>query len=284
MATQLKNIIRFVDVAPGDTVQAPHGLAWSPPGGADLPQVPDHLTPSAAGFVVTADDTFVFVTNTNPVAVSVDVLCELWHTFERAFGAQSIEELVPRPFVEGSAGGGGGGSPVNVQDEGVLVGTRPTLNFIGDGVMAADDPGNNRVNVLIPGGGGAGEPCVLGFGVGNIGAAAGNRFLDPWYGGNQEVAATVIVEKVAPRAGMLQSLFVRHNRAVGNGNNVVYTILVNGVVTLLAATLATGAIGQVSDLVNMVAVAQGDRVALRASKAASIGNGQLEVAVTMEFA
>jgi hypothetical protein len=172
---------------------------------------------------------------------------------------------------------------VMVEDEGVLAGARPIINFIGAGVTAVDDPGNDRVNVVIPGGGGGGEPCVLSFGVGNVGAAAGTRYLDPWYGSNTGVAGTMIAEKVAPRAGMLQSLFALHNRAVGNGNLVTYAILINGVVTLLTVTLATGAAGQASDLVNMVAVAQGDTIALRAVKALAIGNGQLEVLVTMEL-
>jgi len=44
---------------------------------------------------------------------------------------------------------------VAVQDEGVAAGTRPTVNFTGTGVAATDDVVNNRVNVAIPGGGGA---------------------------------------------------------------------------------------------------------------------------------
>lgn len=49
-----------------------------------------------------------------------------------------------------------GSAAVTVQDEGVPVGTRPTLNFQGAGVTASDDAANNRVNVVIPGGGGGG--------------------------------------------------------------------------------------------------------------------------------
>lgn len=42
--------------------------------------------------------------------------------------------------------------PLAVQDEGISTGpNRPALNFIGAGVGAADDPGNGRVNVTIPG-------------------------------------------------------------------------------------------------------------------------------------
>jgi len=46
----------------------------------------------------------------------------------------------------------------SVQKNGVLVGTRRTLNFTGS-VTVVDDPGNNRVNIGIVGGGGGGFPA-----------------------------------------------------------------------------------------------------------------------------
>jgi hypothetical protein len=101
MATKIKSIVRFQQVAPGATVFGPHGLNIDPPGGAGgpEPQVPDFVCPSRPGFHVVADDTDVTVTNTTALVLSVDVLCEFWSTPERAFGAASITELVPRPFV-----------------------------------------------------------------------------------------------------------------------------------------------------------------------------------------
>lgn len=42
---------------------------------------------------------------------------------------------------------------VIVQEEGVLAGARPILNFIGAGVTAVDNPGSDRVDITIPGGG-----------------------------------------------------------------------------------------------------------------------------------
>jgi hypothetical protein len=160
MATQIKNIVRFVNVAPGATVVLPHELAISPPGGGELPQVPDHVTPDAAGFVITADAINVTVTNTNPTPVTVNVLVEVWHSIERAFGDVAVEDLVPKPFIEDSGGAGGGGSAINVEDEGIYVATQPTLNFTGTGVTAVDDPGNNRVNIDIPGGPVNCEDCL----------------------------------------------------------------------------------------------------------------------------
>jgi hypothetical protein len=78
-------------------------------------------------------------------------------------------------------------------------------------------------------------------------------------------------------------MIVQHNAAAGNGANVVYTVWLNGAPTAMTVTLATGAIGQGSDLVNTVAVVQGDRVALAATKAATIAGGGLVVDVTMEL-
>jgi hypothetical protein len=67
------------------------------------------------------------------------------------------------------APGGGGGGSTAVQDEGVALTARSTINFIGAGVTAADDAANSRTNVTIPGGGGSGShpgsplPGDLGF-------------------------------------------------------------------------------------------------------------------------
>jgi hypothetical protein len=43
-----------------------------------------------------------------------------------------------------------------VQDEGAAAGARPTLNFIGAGVVAVDNPGADRVDVTVSGAGGGG--------------------------------------------------------------------------------------------------------------------------------
>lgn len=121
---------------------------------------------------------------------------------------------------------------------------------------------------------------VVAFGNSSISAGADTRFIDTWY--NQATAPTVATSNfVSPRAGTLKNLFVRHNVAIGNGNSVIYTVLINGVASGVTVTLATGAAGQASDLVNTVAVAQGNLVSLRAVKALAIGNGSQEVTASM---
>lgn len=112
MATQLKNIVSFTNVAAGATVALPHNLRWSPPGGGDLPQIPDVCIPSRGGFTVHADDTDVTVTNNTGQPRSVDVYAYVWPTPERAFGDQAILELSPRPFVVNLDDAGGGASAI----------------------------------------------------------------------------------------------------------------------------------------------------------------------------
>lgn len=134
MATQLKNIVRFVNVAPGATVQLPHGLSWSPPGGGDLPQVPDVVWVASPGWTVTADVTNVTATNDQGVVASVDCYAVLWHTFERDFGNKSILELVPRPLI------------IN---PGILGGIGSDITYLPDRWEQMDVPAS-QVNVPLP--------------------------------------------------------------------------------------------------------------------------------------
>jgi hypothetical protein len=117
----------------------------------------------------------------------------------------------------------------------------------------------------------------------NIQSTADTRFLDPGFGDNG-TAPTVANELVAPRSGTLRNFFIRHNTGAGNGNNVVYTVQINGVDTTITATLATGAVGQASDLVHSAAVVQGQRITVKAVKAASIGGGGVNAIASMELA
>jgi hypothetical protein len=125
--------------------------------------------------------------------------------------------------------------------------------------------------------------AVLFWGVDSIAAAADSRFLSPGY----QFATAPLADNMQmpmPRAGVLRRLHVRHNAAGGNGVAVTYTVLVNGIATAIVVVLATGAIGQASDLVNAVAVVIGDRVSVRATKPASIGGGNINVSATVELA
>ena len=86
-----------------------------------------------------------------------------------------------------------------------------------------------------------------------------------------------------PRPGTIKNMHVRHSTPTGNGNDVTYTALKNGVDTSVTVTMAsTDASG--SDSVNTEDYVKGERLAIKATKPLNIGNGALDVTVTLEFA
>lgn len=180
-----------------------------------------------------------------------------------------------------------------IQDEGVVLPGAPhsTYNFAGAGVTATN-AGAGVALITIPAGppgpqGPPGSSGTITWGDGNIGANADTRVLHPSYNelstASTDAGLDLAVDWVAPRAGTFRNLFARHCAVAGNGNNVVYTFSVNGVAQPLTVTLATGAIGQASNLINSFVVAQGDRVRIRAFKAAAIGGGAVKAICTVEF-
>lgn len=50
-----------------------------------------------------------------------------------------------------------------IQDEGIALAQQPTFNFIGAGVTAVDNPGSNRTDITIPGGGAGTDTFMYGF-------------------------------------------------------------------------------------------------------------------------
>jgi hypothetical protein len=107
------------------------------------------------------------------------------------------------------------------------------------------------------------------------------RFLTPCY--EAETARTTAVAWRCPRAGSAKNLRVRQNVGAGNGNAIVYTLLVNGVVSLLSVSMASTA-NDGSDLVNVAPIAVGDLLTLRVTKAASIGASPSNIVASMELA
>ena len=127
------------------------------------------------------------------------------------------------------------------------------------------------------------QSSVLTFGSDSIGAGADTRFLPPGFDDATAPTASE-AQYVVPRAGTLQNMYVRHNAANGNGNSVNYTIRINGVATAFTLSLASGAVGQASDLVTTVAVAAGDLIDVTAVKALAIGSGNQDSIVSVELA
>lgn len=118
------------------------------------------------------------------------------------------------------------------------------------------------------------------FGAGQVFTTTTDRYLFPSYSdGNAETAP---IQIRASRNGLLRNLRVRHNSPAGNGNNVVYTLRLNGTPTSLAATLASTATDG-SDLVDSIAVTAGDLLDIIVTKAAGTGSAPRDVTATVEF-
>jgi len=113
-----------------------------------------------------------------------------------------------------------------------------------------------------------------------VGGTTTTRYLTPGY--DESLAQTMAVQIRAVRAGTLRNLRVRHNVPAGNGNNIVYTLRVNGAATALSATLASTATDS-ADLVNAVVVAAGDLLDFEVTKPALVGASPNDVVATVEF-
>jgi hypothetical protein len=77
-------------------------------------------------------------------------------------------------------------------------------------------------------------------------------------------------------------MFGQHNIAGGSGPVATYTLLVNGVATALAVSVPTGAVGQASNLVDTVVVAQGDLLSLTVDSA-SFGPNLVGAKISVQF-
>jgi hypothetical protein len=172
---------------------------------------------------------------------------------------------------------------VAIQDEGVPVASVPAIDFVGAGVTATAGPGD-KVTVTIPGSVGPDtDTTVLTWGNANVGAAADTRYLCPGRDNGGIALVGDVCQIPAPRAGTLRRLYVRHNTAGGNGNPVVYTVMKNGVATGITVSLVTGAVGQIADLVNTVAVVAGDLISIQLSKAAGIAAAGIDAQASLEI-
>jgi hypothetical protein len=121
----LKSMVHFSGVNPGQSVTLPHGLSNN-----FRPVVPDVCTPDNGNFVFVAADEFTITfQNTGTIAADCDVLCESWHTIERAFGATQSVSLVPAPFIPAGGGGGAGQQVIKTISAGTAFATSQEVVF-----------------------------------------------------------------------------------------------------------------------------------------------------------
>jgi hypothetical protein len=119
------------------------------------------------------------------------------------------------------------------------------------------------------------------FGANSISATITPRYLFPRFA--DSTAQTALIQWQVERDGTLRNLHVYQNVPAGNGNNIVYTVRVNGVPTLLAVTMASTA-SSGAELVESVPVSRGDLVDIEVTKALSIGSSPSDIVASMEFA
>jgi len=127
---------------------------------------------------------------------------------------------------------------------------------------------------------GAASSSQLLWGSNSVGSSTTTRYLTPGF--DNQLAQTVAIQIRASRAGTLRNLRVHHRAGAGNGNNIVYTIRINGVPTALTVTMASTA-NDGSDLANTVVVAANDLIDIEVTKAASTGSSPNDITATVEF-
>jgi len=144
------------------------------------------------------------------------------------------------------------------------------------GFMSAAD--KLKLDGLVPSVGG---PSFIAFGNEKVGATTTTRYLSPYNDGDV-IASTQLVQFQAPQGGTLKRLVVRHGVPAGNGNNIVYTVRINGVATFLAVTLASTSFAAV-DATNTVLFAANDLIDVMVTKIANIGASPTNVIASMEI-
>lgn len=121
---------------------------------------------------------------------------------------------------------------------------------------------------------------MLLWGNNSVSATVTTRYLNPGY--TNSTAPTSPVQFRVPFAGTLRNFYLRQNSGAGNGNNIVYTVRVNGVATALTVTIASTA-NDASDLSNSVSVSQGDLVDIEVTKAVGVGSSPRDIVGTVEL-
>lgn len=120
---------------------------------------------------------------------------------------------------------------------------------------------------------------LIQFGNDEIGASTTTRYLTPGYG--DTIARTTVIGIDIPLAGTLRNFRVRHNITAGNGNNIVYTVMINGVASSIVATVPSTS-AQGSDITNTAAVVAGDRIDIRVTKATGVATSPEDVVVSLD--
>lgn len=175
-------------------------------------------------------------------------------------------EITLRPY--NGVGSIGGSATIEIAGDGAVV---RLISIAGTGLwLVVSDTS---------GGGGGSLSTMLFWGVDTVDATTADKYLLPGY--HMGAAHTVQINQRMAMAGTISQLGIIHNTPAGNGNDIVYTILVNGVKPVSGPTVTLASDGTTAtDIVNTVDVVAGDQVALLVEKALNIGSGAVDVTAT----
>jgi len=158
--------------------------------------------------------------------------------------------------------------------------TAKAIPAAADLLLVEDSADSNNKKKISVGSLSGNSSSLLMFGNSNVSVTTATRYLSPYW--SDSAAQTAVQQFRIHRAGTIRSMRVHHNSPAGNGNDIVYTLMVNSISTALTATLAsTGA--DASNLVNSVTVAAGDLIGIEVTKALSVGTSPSDVTLSMEF-
>lgn len=114
------------------------------------------------------------------------------------------------------------------------------------------------------------------------GGAGSTRYLFP--GGGTKSAQSRVQEMRAPKNGTLRNLYIKVGNPRGNGNDVVYTVRVNGVDTAIEVTMVGNADNDGEDTTNQVTIVEGDDIAIVITKPdGNIGTNPRDISALLEL-
>ena len=179
--------------------------------------------------------------------------------------ALMLHRVLPECVLQDNAATGRASSTFSIGlDTGGAVGADPAGAFAGTFLIINRGPGG-----------------IHAFGNDSIGAQADRRYLNE--GAGPSTAGTSPRRGIFTRPGIVRNITAMHNRSAGNGSDVTYAVEINGVVTAVAVTLATGAVGAAKNVDDFVLISEDDTYALRATKPIDIQDGAVAPVASFEF-
>ena len=171
------------------------------------------------------------------------------------------------------------GNDARLSDDRTASGLRTASTVVVTSAAAAPTAG--QVLVATSGTAGVWAPftSMVHWGNNSVTNTTTTRFLSPgWIAGT---APTAAIQWRVPFAAVLRNLYIRHGTGAGNGNNIVYTVRVNGVASSLAVTIASTATnGQ--NTANSVTVAAGDLIDITVTKAVDVTTSPSNIMATLQ--